>query len=173
MADMAKQRSFSDGRARITSIEDALRSKYGVGDLRKFAEITRGQIQSWLSDGIIEPIDIDRGVRVFNFETLAIAAIAQQITGSFPRLPPLRLFFDDLAHQLADENWYDLITAKGGKVYKVEIAGEVIDEVGEGSGTDLTVEDIGSPIGIEIGVDVGRICQRLITRILTSKGPAE
>ena len=123
MAEMAtRQRSIRDGRARITHVEEALRATYGYGDLEEFAGVTRGRSEPWLAEGVITA-EMDRGVRSFTFEALATAAIAHQIATTFPRLPPLQPIMSKLQKKLLDVDWAKVASARGGKIFKIEVAG--------------------------------------------------
>ena len=167
MAEMAKQRSIRDGRAPITSVEEVLRATYGFGDLEKFADVTRGRFQLWFAEGVVTA-GMQRGVRAFNFEALATAAIAHQIATTFPRLPPLEPIMDKLQKKLAKVDWKKVASARGGKIFKIEVVGRDTADVGEGE-AEVSAQDIGSPVGMEISVNVGKIAARLIDRILTAE----
>ncbi len=83
---MAKRRSIRDGRPTIRDAGEAQRADYGAGDLFEIVGLTRGQLQSWLADGIIRTLREDRGVRVFNFSALVDAAVARSINNALPRI---------------------------------------------------------------------------------------
>ena len=166
---MTEQRSIRRSRPPIRSAEQAVHADYGAGDLYEFVGIKRGQFQTWLSYGFFKPSRMDHRLRVFGFVALVLATIAKLITQRFTRVS-IRRIMEDIANQIADENWHDLAIAKGGKFLEFEILDEDTGDVSESSGTELTVEDAGSPVGILIRVDIATICQQLIARILATEG---
>ena len=159
---MTERRSIRRSRPPIRSAEEAVHADYGASDLYDIVGIKRGQFQTWLSDGSIKPSRMDQGLRVFGFDALAMAAIAKVIIQRFGRID-IRMIMEDLANQLANENWRDLATRNGGKVFRIEVFDVAAADVGEDTGSDLTTEDIGgSPVSVDIKVNVGNIAARLI-----------
>ena len=91
MPKKARLRSVVDDRPPIRTHADALKAIYGTADLYRVVGLTRGQLQSWLAEGLIAPIEESGGLRIYNFAGVLIAAVCKAITDLDPRIPLGRL----------------------------------------------------------------------------------
>ncbi len=167
---MVKLRSIRDGRAAIRNAAEALDAEYGVSDFFEFLPIARGQLQSWIGDEFVRTKRTEGGVRVFDFDALARAAILRHISSTLPRAS-LGQIVKRIDHELRDQSFEDALgrTRDNPLKLRFEIFGESGD-AGAGPADEVTAEDLGSPIGVEISINVTRTCTRLVKHIVESGG---
>ena len=167
---MSKVRSIRDSRPAIQNAAEALTASYGVADFFEFLPISRGQLQSWISDEFVKAKRIERGVRVFDFDGLARAAILRHISATLPRARLGRIVHR-IDHELRDQSFEDALgrAPDNPLILRFEIFGES-GGAGGGGPDEFTAEDLGSPVGVEISINVTRTCVRLVEQIVSPEG---